>query len=78
MVAEDGRRHARNALWAYDIASGRLQRVLEAPPGAEVTGIQGTRYRGSNWLSVAFQHPAPQGGADVPSFVGVLGPLPSP
>ncbi len=78
LVAEDGRRHARNALWAYDVASGRLQRVLEAPPGAEVTGIQGTRYRGSNWLSVAFQHPAPQRGADVPSFVGVLGPLPSP
>ena len=79
-IGEDGHRHARNALWFYDVAAGQLSRVLEAPSGAEVTGLRwAPDIAGHRYLSVAFQHAAPRhadGGGSARSEAGVIGPFP--
>lgn len=86
IIAEDsGKGHQNSAMWAYDMASKRLTRILTAPYGAEITsphfrsGIGGYGY-----LMGVIQHP--YGGsdrdklrdpADARAWVGYIGPFPA-
>ncbi|KXZ55887.1 hypothetical protein GPECTOR_2g1438 [Gonium pectorale] len=38
LIAEDTDHHENNFLWAYDVATGDMTRVMSGPVGAEVTG----------------------------------------
>ena len=39
-IAEDSGNHVNNFGWAYNIDTKKLTRILSAPDGGEVTGIQ--------------------------------------
>ncbi|REG85760.1 PhoX family protein [Marinomonas pollencensis] len=57
-IGEDSGNHVNNFLWAYNVDSGELARILSTPAGAESTGLHavdelnGWTYIMSNW-----QHP---------------------
>lgn len=88
MIGEDTSQHRNNVLWAYDLETEQLTRVLAAPRGGEVTGIYWVPDLGGfGYLTVAVQHPwaeLPEGEAvpefvtdeDLRSFTGYLGPFP--
>ncbi len=89
MVAEDTKRHRNAVLWAHDVRSRRLARVVISPRGGELTGIHWIPDLGGHgYLTVAVQHPwgeLPKG-QEIPEFVteddkrsftGWLGPFPS-
>lgn len=70
-IGEDTDR-APNQLWAA--RDGEMWPVLEAPAGAEITGLWWSAdVGGAGWLSVSVQHPD-----GAPAFMGVLGPFPVP
>ncbi|MDP2310675.1 MAG: DUF839 domain-containing protein [Pseudomonadota bacterium] len=81
-IAEDTGHHLNNALWFYDVRGRALAKVLEAPPGAEVSGLRWTAgVAGWSYLSVSIQHPFgddPDATAEERhSIAGVLGPFPA-
>src|SRR5262249_56096662 len=39
-IGEDSGNHVNNFLWAYDVGTGKLARILSTPAGAESTGLQ--------------------------------------
>src|SRR5262249_30711911 len=39
-IGEDSGMHVNNFLWAYNVDSGKLARILSCPVGAESTGLQ--------------------------------------
>lgn len=39
-IGEDSGMHANNFVWAYNIDTGKLSRILSVPAGAEATGLQ--------------------------------------
>jgi len=39
-IGEDSSHHTNNFLWAYNVDTKKLSRILSAPAGAEVTGLQ--------------------------------------
>jgi hypothetical protein len=39
-IGEDSGTHVNNFVWAYNVDSGRLSRILSLPSGAEATGLQ--------------------------------------
>jgi secreted PhoX family phosphatase len=64
LIAEDTKRRSNTALWAFDVTSGTLNRVLTAPWGGEVTGIQWfANVEGKGYLTVVIQHPFGEGAA---------------
>ena len=57
-VGEDSGRHVNNYLWAYNIDSGKLSRILSVPAGAESTGLQAVdNINGFAYVMSNFQHP---------------------
>jgi secreted PhoX family phosphatase len=44
-IAEDGDMHHNNYGWAYNIDTKKLSRIISAPDGGEVTGLQYTLTR---------------------------------
>lgn len=72
VIAEDSARgHANNMLWAYDLDSGGLTRLLTAPTGAEVTGsYYYPDIDGWGYLMCTIQHPD-----EGPALTGYLGPI---
>ena len=57
-VGEDSGRHVNNYLWAYNIGSGKLSRILSLPAGAESTGLQAVdNINGFAYVMSNFQHP---------------------
>jgi len=86
MIGEDTGRHQNDAMWAYQIASGRLTRVMTTPYGSEVTSPYWVPNFGNfGYLVTAVQHPygesdqaratdAEATGTD--SWIGVVGPFP--
>jgi uncharacterized protein len=57
-VGEDSGNHVNNFLWAYNVDTGALARVLSCPVGAESTGLGAwDDLNGFAYVSSNFQHP---------------------
>jgi uncharacterized protein len=57
-IGEDSGAHVNNFLWAYNIDTGKLTRVLSCPAGAESTGLQAVDdLNGFAYIMSNFQHP---------------------
>ncbi|PLT35287.1 PhoX family phosphatase [Bacillus sp. V5-8f] len=57
-IGEDTSRHTNNYVWAYNIDTKELTRVLSAPAGAESTGLFAADDRnGFSYIMSNFQHP---------------------
>lgn len=56
-IGEDSGMHLNNFVWAYNVDSKLLSRVLSVPAGAECTGLQAVdNLNGHAYLMSAFQH----------------------
>ncbi len=56
-IGEDSGQHVSNYVWAYELDTGRLQRVLSSPAGAECTGLQAVEdLNGWTYFLSGFQH----------------------
>lgn len=57
-VGEDSGNHVNNFLWAYNVDTGKLARILSCPAGAESTGLQAVDdLNGFAYIMSNFQHP---------------------
>ncbi|MGC8701882.1 MAG: PhoX family protein [Thiomonas sp.] len=58
-IGEDSGMHVNNFLWAYNVDTKQLSRILSTPAGAESTGLQGVDdINGWTYVLSNFQHPA--------------------
>jgi secreted PhoX family phosphatase len=56
-IGEDSGRHVNNYLWAFNIDTGKLSRILSLPTGAESTGLQAVdNLHGFAYVMSNFQH----------------------
>ena len=56
-VGEDGSGHLNNYVWAYNVDSQQLSKLLSTPAGAECTGLQAVdNINGFAYLMTGFQH----------------------
>ncbi|MCM3773849.1 hypothetical protein M3225_25765 [Priestia aryabhattai] len=61
-IAEDGNKHHNNYGWSYNIDTKKLSRILSAPAGGEVTGIQAIdSLNGFTYLMAGSQNPGNAG-----------------
>lgn len=59
LVGEDSGNHVNNFLWAYNVDSGKLTRLLSCPAAAESTGLQAVDdLNGFMYIMSNFQHAA--------------------
>lgn len=57
-IGEDSGMHVNNFLWAYGVDTGKLERILSCPAGAESTGLQAVDdVNGFAYVMSNFQHP---------------------
>jgi secreted PhoX family phosphatase len=57
-IGEDSSQHINNFVWAYNVDTKKLSRILSVPAGAEVTGLQAADNRnGFSHIMSNFQHP---------------------
>ena len=57
-IGEDSGNHLNNYLWAYNVDTKKLERVLSAPAGAESTGLHAVdEVNGWTYIMSNFQHP---------------------
>lgn len=57
-IGEDSGMHANNYVWAYNIDTHKLSRILSVPAGAEATGLQAVdNLNGFSYIMSNFQHP---------------------
>lgn len=57
-IGEDSSLHVNNFLWAYNVDTGKLSRILSCPAGAESTGLQAADdVNGFAYVMSNFQHP---------------------
>ncbi len=58
LIGEDSANHVNNFLWAYEVDTGKLARILSCPSGAESTGLQAVDdVNGFTYIMSNFQHP---------------------
>lgn len=56
-IGEDSDMHVNNFLWAYNVDTGRLSRILSCPVGAESTGLHAVdEINGWTYIMSNFQH----------------------
>ena len=56
-IGEDSGMHVNNFLWAYNVDTKKLSRILSVPAGAEATGLQAVdNLNGFSYLMSNFQH----------------------
>ncbi|ART54460.1 hypothetical protein CBP36_14595 [Acidovorax carolinensis] len=56
-IGEDSGQHVNNYVWAYNVDTKKLERVLSAPAGAECTGLHGVDdLNGWTYILSSFQH----------------------
>jgi len=56
-IGEDSGTHVNNFLWAYNVDTGKLSRLLSCPAGAESTGLQAVDdINGFSYIMSNFQH----------------------
>jgi len=57
-IGEDSGRHVNNFLWAYNVDTRQLSRILSCPAGAESTGLHAVDdVNGFSYIMSNFQHP---------------------
>ncbi|QCO21177.1 DUF839 domain-containing protein [Acinetobacter cumulans] len=57
-IGEDSGNHINNYLWAYNVESQKLDRILSTPAGAESTGLHAVdSINGWTYIMSNFQHP---------------------
>jgi secreted PhoX family phosphatase len=57
-IGEDSGMHVNNFLWAYNVDTGKLSRLLSTPAGAEATGLHAVDHiNGWTYIMSNFQHP---------------------
>ncbi|MBS1210171.1 MAG: alkaline phosphatase [Proteobacteria bacterium] len=57
-IGEDSGRHVNNFLWAYNVDTKQLSRILSVPAGAESTGLHAVdEINGWTYIMSNFQHP---------------------
>jgi hypothetical protein len=57
-IGEDSGMHVNNFLWAYNVDTKQLSRILSTPSGAESTGLQAVdEINGWTYIASNFQHP---------------------
>lgn len=57
-IGEDSGYHVNNFLWAYDVDTHKLTRILSTPAGAESTGLHAAdEVNGFTYIMSNFQHP---------------------
>ena len=57
-ISEDSSFHLNNFLWAANLESGQIVRIMSAPVGAELTGLQiAEDYNGFGYVMSNIQHP---------------------
>ncbi len=62
-IGEDSSMHVNNFVWAYNVDTKQLSRVLSAPAGAESTGLHAVdEVNGWTYIMSNFQHPGDWGG----------------
>ena len=77
-IGEDTGRRNNNYLWAFNIDTRKLARILSVPMAAEVTGLSvAPNYNGHAYLMANFQHPGDESikaykGADKDEVVGKI------
>jgi uncharacterized protein len=87
LIGEDsGAEHQNDAVWAFNVVSRELTRIVTTPYGAETTGVYYyPNLNGHAYIKVQVQHPfgesdtdqVPVDSADRQSYVGYVGPLPA-
>ena len=56
-IGEDSGNHVNNFLWAYNVDTKALSRILSTPAGAEATGLQAVdEINGWTYITANFQH----------------------
>ena len=56
-IGEDSGNHVNNFLWAYNVDTGALARILSTPSGAESTGLHAVdEVNGFSYIMSNFQH----------------------
>ncbi len=74
-IGEDSGNHVSNFVWAYELDTGRLERLLSAPAGAECTGLHGVDdLNGWTYILSGFQHAGEYTGATVQAVKDAAGP----
>ncbi len=64
-IGEDTGYRNNNYVWAFNVDTGSLQRILSVPMGAEATGLQAVDdLNGSAYIMSNFQHPGEFGSSD--------------
>jgi secreted PhoX family phosphatase len=57
-IGEDSGQHLNNYVWAYNVDTKSLSRILSVPAGAECTGLQAVdNLNGFAYVMSGFQHP---------------------
>ncbi|MCC3372432.1 alkaline phosphatase PhoX [Cohnella sp. REN36] len=57
-IGEDSGMHVNNSLWAYNVDTHKLSRIMSVPAGAEATGLQFVEdLNGFSYIMSNFQHP---------------------
>ncbi|WP_066305953.1 PhoX family phosphatase [Bacillus sp. FJAT-29814] len=68
-IAEDSNMHTNNFGWAYNVDTKKLSRIISAPDGGEVTGLQAVdELNGKSYLMVGSQNPGNIGYIDLTSL----------
>lgn len=75
-IGEDTSKHENNIIWAYDLSSGNLTRIMSTPIGAETTSpFWYTNVNGWGYMTAVTQHPDTDSDDKGQSSIGVLGPV---
>ena len=62
-IGEDSSQHVNNFLWAYDVDTRQLARLMSIPAGGESTGLHAVdEINGWTYIMSNFQHPGDWGG----------------
>lgn len=57
-IGEDSGNHVNNFLWAYNVDTKKLSRIMSTPAGAESTGLHAVDdVNGFSYIASCFQHP---------------------
>lgn len=73
-IAEDTTSHENNMIWAYDLKSKQLTRMITAPIGAETSSLFWyENINGWAYMTVVTQHPDTTSDYNGESVIGVLG-----
>ena len=66
-IGEDTSRRNNNYVWAFNIDTRKLSRILSVPMAAEATGLTVASYNGHSYIMSNFQHP---GDEDIKNYTG--------